>query len=456
MQGRQWLRAAGPTPRKVVFLLLLMLTGCSQREIWPPDRDTSYRAALALITSMVALQSALLWHQHTRRAKVRQQLTLTSRRLAWTCSTVPVGLLELNLDGGRVWANEQFLQMIPAGSPVTLDLVLAAIHPDDRGALRAAINNVPRSREPLSYEIRPVGDEANCRWLRIILDGPSSRSPGRRAINLLAVDITERKRMEGLVTEQRRQLAHLARVSLLGELSSSLAHELKQPLTSILSNAEAAQYLLEATQLDIPEIREIREILSDIVRDDKRAGDLIQRMRGLLTRGEAELQRVDIEQLVQGALTLQHSDLVARNIRVAITIPSSAPAVLADPIELEQVLMNLVMNACEAMSSTPREDRVIAVVATVLEDSHEMRLTVTDRGRGIASSQLERIFDPFFSTKRGGLGVGLAICRSIITAHGGRLWATHAGASTGAAFHFTIPIFEEERHDHAISESISG
>lgn len=444
------LRTALPLP---ILLIAVCIVSCAQRASDPPAQRVGPRAAaLALVTSLVALQAVMLWHQYSRRASLQQELSTAVRRLAFTWGAAEVGMVELGEGVG--WANMQFLRIgqLSAQSQMTVELLFSVIHPDDHSTLRAAIESAERLHESYECEVRLAKHDGQERWARLTLLAESAVSKVR--LRCLAVDISARKQTEILVTEQRRQLAHLARVSLLGELSSALAHELKQPLTSILSNAEAAQYLLEGSELDL---QEFRKILHDIVRDDKRAGDVITRMRGLLIRGETDLQRVEIDQLVAGVLSLQHSNLVARNIRLITAIRQPLPAVLADPIELEQVLMNLVMNACEAMVSIPAHERAIEVAAEVLEDSREIHMSVMDEGRGIAPDQLKRVFDPFFSTKQGGLGVGLAICRSIIAAHGGRIWAGAAsGRFKGAAFHFTIPIPREEYHGHVASESLSG
>jgi two-component system sensor kinase FixL len=298
--------------------------------------------------------------------------------------------------------------------------------------------------------LRVAAVDREPRWLASTLVGSTDVRSKCGPVNALVMDITDRKRTESELLKQRQQLAHLARVSMLGELSGALAHELNQPLTSILSNAEAAQRFLGDRNVDL---EEVRDILRDIVSDDKRAGDVIRRLRALLVRGETQPQRVEIDQLVRDVLVLEHSDLIARNIRLLTRIPEYLPAVRADRIELQQVLLNLVLNACEAMDATPVQDRIIELVAAVVEDGRKVRLSVVDRGRGMTPEQLEHIFDPFFTTKRAGLGVGLAICRTIITANAGRIWATN-GTDRGAAFHFTVPVFQEERHEQSVTQSL--
>lgn len=233
-----------------------------------------------------------------------------------------------------------------------------------------------------------------------------------------------------------QELAHLTRVAMMGQLSGSLAHELAQPLTAILSNAQAAQRFLAKDRVDL---HEVRAALQDIVDDDKRAGEVIQRLRTLLRRGEIQVQSLDLQQLVRETLAVAHSDLMSRRVYVSCRFAEDLPAVRGDRVHIEQVLLNLILNAAEAMADNDPHDRRIDI--SVVREIGVLRVSVADSGTGIARDQLERIFEAFYTTKRSGLGLGLAICRSIILAHGGRLWATSDG-SHGSKFHFTLPVVD--------------
>jgi two-component system sensor kinase FixL len=244
------------------------------------------------------------------------------------------------------------------------------------------------------------------------------------------VDNSEHRRMELEAVEQRNELAHLSRVAMLGELSASLAHELNQPLAAILSNAQAALRFLESGTVDL---HEIRSILADIVEDDKRAGEVIRRLRGLLKKEEIQRVALDMNEVVTEVLKLVRSDVLNRNVIVATVFAPALPPVLGDRIQLQQIVLNLVLNGCDAMEDNAMLDRRL-MVRTEHRDGNTVEVTVADCGTGIPSDQLERIFEPFVTTKRAGIGLGLAVCRSIVNAHGGRIWATN-NADRGATFH---------------------
>ena len=246
-----------------------------------------------------------------------------------------------------------------------------------------------------------------------------------------------RNRRDDAALDEQRQLAHLARVAIVGEISGGLAHELNQPLTSILSNAQAAQQALARDKLDV---NELREILDDIVNEDKRAGALIERLRTLLRREETTLARVGMGPLLKDALSLVRTKLTEQHVRLDARIPADLPDVLGDAVQLQQVVLNLLLNACDALSAAEPANRCINVEVTPEENGSIIYVRVSERGPGIDSDGLERVFDAFFTTKPNGLGLGLAICRQIVTAHGGRLWATQ-NEDRGAAFHLTLPVF---------------
>jgi signal transduction histidine kinase len=259
---------------------------------------------------------------------------------------------------------------------------------------------------------------------------------------LLAVVLDERARVELDAREQRLQLTHLSRVAMLGELSGGIAHELNQPLTAILSNAQAAQHLVGNKSAD-PEI--LVEILRDIIAADQRAGEVIRRLRTLFKRGETQFQPLDANELVHEVLSIVHGDLVTRSVEVVPELAAALPKVQGDRVELEQVMLNLVMNACDAMAGLPPDQRRITVRTRAVEvDDGAVQVSFSDCGPGFTPEQYARLFEPFYTTKPRGLGLGLSISRAIIRAHHGRLWGTSAPGA-GAAFHFVLPALRAKR-----------
>ena len=236
------------------------------------------------------------------------------------------------------------------------------------------------------------------------------------------------------IRQAHAELAHLSRVTMLGELSGSLAHELNQPLTAILSNAQAAQRFLAHDTVDLDELR---DILKDIVDEDKRAGEVIRRLRLLLKKGEVQHQPIEVNEVVLDVLKLVRGDLVNQGVTTHTELAPGLPLLRGDRVQLQQVLLNLVMNACDAVAGGPAGDRKL-IIRTALAEGEGIRVSVADRGVGLAPDHLEKVFEPFFTTKPHGMGLGLSVCRTIITAHGGKLWAEN-NPDRGATFHFTHP-----------------
>jgi PAS domain S-box-containing protein len=250
------------------------------------------------------------------------------------------------------------------------------------------------------------------------------------------VDITERKLAELEAARQRHDLAHLARVTALGELSSSLAHELTHPLTAILSNAQAAQRFLADDNVDLDEVR---EILNDIVAQDQRAGDVIHSVRLMLKKGELQehCDDVDLNEVILDVVNLMRSDLINRNVTLDTDLAQKLPAITGDRVQLQQVLLNLALNGCEAMADYNSSERRL-LIASQWENG-AVRVSVADRGSGIPEEKMQQVFERFFTTKKEGMGLGLSVCRTIIDAHRGKIWATN-DAGCGATFHFSLPI----------------
>jgi two-component system sensor kinase FixL len=242
-------------------------------------------------------------------------------------------------------------------------------------------------------------------------------------------DNTERRRAE----EARRELVHASRLAVLSEFTASIAHEINQPLGAILSNADAAELLLESST---PPLDEVRRILADIRSDDLRASEVIRKLRALLRRGEVERQPVDLNGVVRDVSTILRAEAQRRDIEIKLQLATNPCVVWGDRVHLQQVLLNLIVNGFEAMSESGSERRVTIVTAEV---AGEVLVSVADSGSGIPAERLPRLFERFFSTKQDGMGMGLAISRSLVEEHGGRIWADSTPGQ-GTTFHFALPL----------------
>ncbi len=316
---------------------------------------------------------------------------------------------------------------------------LEHIHPDDRPLIQGATHKLDGgAAERISLEYRYQHPDGRERWIQHL--ATVTERAGGRARQIIGVvrDITETKRAALELTQQRVHLAHVARVSTMGQLASSLAHELNQPLGAILRNAEAAELVLQEPS---PDLDEVRAILSDIREDDQRAGEVIDRMRGMLKRREPERRPLDLCLLASDVIALLRQDADMRGVRLIRDPCPEVSAVIGDRVQLQQVVLNLVLNAMEALDANPPGKRV--VTARIRCAGGTVAFSVSDNGPGIPPGNLSRIFDPFMTTKPHGIGMGLAISRDIVEAHGGRLWVEH-NAGGGATFTFSLSAAEGE------------
>ena len=402
------------------------------REEREPDED--------LLRMMTDLGNQI--GQFIDRTRKEHALRESEARFRSMADTAPVMIWMSGLDNRSSFFNKGWLGFTGRTLEEELGNGWAkGIHRDDVDRCVEVYNNSFTARQEFTMEYRLK------RWdgeYRSVLDrGVPRFAPDGAFLGYIgtATDITEVKRAESELQLQRREIAHVTRISTMGELAASLAHELNQPLTAILSNAQAAQRFLSASPADL---EEVREILKDIVQDNDRAVEVIRRMRALAKKEELEFSSLDLVNLTREIVALVHSDAILRNIRVILDVRPVFPVVLGDKIQLQQVLLNLMLNAFDAMKDCRSEEREVLVriesaVAGMVE------VSVSDRGTGLTGDQLDKIFQPFYTTKRDGLGMGLSISRSIIEAHGGRLWAKNNAEHRGATFSFTVPV-EGERN----------
>ena len=253
----------------------------------------------------------------------------------------------------------------------------------------------------------------------------------------LELEIELSRAAELRVRKAQDELAHMNRVSAMSELAASVAHELNQPLAAILSNAQAAQRLLARTP---PDLAEVRDALAAIVDDDRRAGKVIQQIRAMLRKSEPQVSAQDLNELVREVARLLASAALLHGATLRIELAPGLRPACGDGIQLQQVLLNLIVNALDAVSRRPPDARLV-VVQTRVADRGRLELAVTDSGEGVAAADFERIFEPFFTTKAHGLGMGLALCRTIVESHGGKLWVEQRPGE-GATFRCSLPSWD--------------
>jgi signal transduction histidine kinase len=257
----------------------------------------------------------------------------------------------------------------------------------------------------------------------------------------LVLQSRRRRRAEIEALRRREELAHMTRVATMGELTASLAHEINQPLTAILSNAQAAQRLLSAEDYNRDEIR---EILADIADDDQRAGEVIRRMRTLLRKGESNLAELDVNELVGEVIGLVRAEMILQHVSLALDLSPRRLLIHGDRVQLQQVLLNLMVNALDAMKESTGGDHRMIVRTQVIAHDRSVEISVQDNGVGMPDEKLDEIFEPFYTTKQRGLGLGLSICRSIVQTHGGNIGFRN-NSGRGATFWFTLPVLEEAK-----------
>ena len=257
-------------------------------------------------------------------------------------------------------------------------------------------------------------------------------------VNVVILDITERKHAEEALQRAQTELAHVTRVTTLGEMTASIAHEVNQPLGAIVGNADVCLRWLAG---EAPELEQVREALSDIVKDGHRASEVIARIRALVKKETLQKTRLDINEVIGEAVALASPEAQRKRIRMRTERATDLPSVLGDRVQLRQVILNLIMNGIEAMTGVEETARDL-VLRSSRDGKQTVRISVQDCGVGLDPQETKRIFAPFHTTKPGGMGMGLAICRSIVEAHGGRLWTT-PNPGPGATFQFTLPCDSE-------------
>jgi two-component system, LuxR family, sensor kinase FixL len=397
--------------------------------------QTPYLISWAYLAILLAMASELN-ADVLAAAQLSRSLEESESRMALASSAAGLGIWTWDIARDRVWATNSARALLGFSESEQLNLarIVSATHFEDRRTVERAIRGAVAGQGRLDVEHRLVGPDGALRWVAV--RGNADNSNGARLIAVV-IDVTARKGAELKAEKDRAELRHMSRVSLLGQLSASIAHQLNQPLAAILGNAEAARKMLGRDRVDLVELR---EICSDIVSEDHRASQVIRRLGDLYRRNDTVMEPLDLNELVIETLALVRNELNARHI-TAVTELASAPAgIKGGRVQLQQVLLNLVLNAADAMSEAAPHQRTLSIRTGTTAAS--VSVCVVDNGPGIAADDLEHVFDAFWTTKKGGMGMGLALCQSIVAAHRGTITAAN-NADGGATFCVTLPIGHE-------------
>jgi two-component system, LuxR family, sensor kinase FixL len=359
-------------------------------------------------------------------------------RITLAAESANLAFWTINFERDESWMNDQGCAMFGfgVGEPLTRERFLSRVHPEDRKRVAEAIEIARATSPTFEFEYRLLRPDGETRWL--ISRGRYIRNDrgAIRELTGVAIDLTAQVTANLELRLQREEMARMSRVSSMGELTASLAHELNQPLTAIASNAAAGRRLLDQGLPD-PEI--FKELLVDVSADARRAGDIIHGIHHFVRKSGGTRRPVNLNDIVREVLRLLHSDLLGRMTKVETELLPDLPTVEADSVHLQQVLLNLLMNSLEAMQHTPVEQRRV-FICTARENSFVV-VSVRDYGSGLPKDNLDKVFAHFYSTKPNGMGMGLTIVRSIVEAHGGKLRAENT--EDGARFRFCLPVAPE-------------
>jgi PAS domain S-box-containing protein len=340
--------------------------------------------------------------------------------------------------GEIVWSDETFRIFGFEKAPtVQLATVLQRIHPEDRARVQRTIDRASIDRKDFAHGYRLLMPDGSVKHVHATAHAVMDASGGMEFVGAVT-DITARKRAEMELHEAQASLAHVTRVTALGELAASIAHEVNQPLAAVVSHAAACRRWLDR---EPPDLKEARGTVQAIIKDGTRAGEVIQRVRALVSKAPDQRAALHINDVIDEVISLVQHELLSHQVSLRLELCPDLPVVIADRVQLQQVILNLVINAIEAMQPVTGRSREL-VIRTGRHQDGQVLVTVKDCGIGFATGNADRLFDAFFTTKSSGMGMGLSICRSIVGAHGGRLSAS-ANAGPGATFQFTLPFDRE-------------
>ncbi|HWO01323.1 MAG TPA: MEDS domain-containing protein [Blastocatellia bacterium] len=379
-----------------------------------------------------------LREQLTERKRAEEELRRSEAYLADGQRISHTGSWGWNVGTGELfWSREHFriFGLDPETAPPSYAMVLEGIHPDDRPLVEQTVDRAVRERTEFEVNCRVVLADESIKYVQSLGHPVISESGDPIEFVGTLIDVTERRRAEEALREAQAELAHVTRVMTMGELAASIAHEINQPLAALVTNGGVC---LRWLAREPPNLDEAREAARRIIRDGNRANEVISRIRALMRKTDMATARVDINEVIEEVILLTRNETTRRGVTVRMELAADLPPVSGDRVQLQQLTLNLLMNGIEAMASVNDRPREL-IICSRTNESGQVLVAVQDCGMGIAGEDLEKIFDAFYTTKSQGMGMGLAISRSIIEAHGGRLWAT-PNDGAGATIQFTLPL----------------
>lgn len=399
--------------------------------------EAALRDANAELERRVAARTADLEEEVIRRRNTEATLRASEERWRSMFEASAVGIAVLDEHNHFAATNEALQKMVGYSGEELQSLgPLDITHQDDREATQKLIEDMRNGkRQDLPTEKRYRRKDNKVIWVRVSAARALDSSSPLQGIPAIIEDITERKRAEVAWHDARDALSRATRLTVMGELSASIAHEVNQPLAAIITNAQACQRFLGFSP---PDLDEVKDAVGEIVRDGRRASEVLKRIRAMSKNTAPERGQVDVNHAIAEVLALTRDELQRHRVVVQTDMRSKLPTVMADRVQLQQVVLNLVMNGIDAMRAVPDRPRILTV-RSQFNDQGNIVVNVADSGVGLDAANRDRIFESFFTTKPEGMGMGLAISNTIIEAHHGRLWA-ESGSPFGAVFGFTLPL----------------
>jgi PAS domain S-box-containing protein len=436
-------------PRLAVFLISAAAISClsgGQRRAKESLRQARDELELKVEERTAELRriNEELRAEITERKNAEGALLSSEAQLKQAQAVSHLGSYEVDvLTGHTRWSDEVFriLGLDPAsGSLSRQDFVERIVHPEDRGYAIQRYDQAIHEGKLYDLECRVIRQDGSVRFVQSM--GEPIRNGDGTVVRLAGalLDITERRQTEEALREAQSELAHVTRVATLGEMTASIAHEINQPLAAVVNNASACLRWLAG---QVPNLEEARQSAALIIADGHRAAEIISRIRALVKKAPPRKDWLDINETILEVIALARSEVQRNRVRLQTQLSDALPLVLGDRIQLQQVILNLIINAIEAMSEINEGPREL-LVSSKKDDSQGVLVTVRDSGPGFNPDSLDHLFNAFYTTKPKGMGMGLAISRSIIETHGGRLWAT-ANEGRGATFQFTLDVGIKEK-----------